>query len=65
MPDTSLRTLNWLNDVNREWQHYYDRQVFQDYAHMDFFLGKRAHKDIYPAIIEALKRHDRLLGRAV
>ncbi len=65
MPDTSLRTFNWLNDVNREWAHYYDRQVFPDYAHMDFFLGKQAHIDIYPKIIRALRRHDELLRGAV
>jgi len=65
MPDTSLRTLNWLKEVNREWKHYYDRMVWQDYAHMDFFLGKRAHKDIYPYIIKALKHHDDLLSRRV
>jgi hypothetical protein len=64
MPDTSLRTLNWLNSVNEAEaeRHYYDRIVWQDYAHMDFFLGKRAHKDIYPKIIDALQRHDALLG---
>ncbi len=65
MPDTSLRTLNWLKEVNREWQHYYDRIVWQDYAHMDFFLGKNADQHIYPKIIDALKRHDELLRRAV
>lgn len=62
MPDTSLRTYFWLLDTNPEFEHYYKRIVFEDYAHMDFFLGKNAHLDIYPTILEALERHDRLLN---
>ena len=67
MPDTSLRTLNWLKSVNEKWAEadYYDRLVWQDYAHMDFFLGKNASRDIYPKIIKALKRHDALLEKGV
>lgn len=63
MPDTSLRTLNWLQEVNREYKHYYNRLVWQDYAHMDFFLGKNAGRDIYPQIIASLKNHDEMLSR--
>ncbi len=67
MPDTSLRTLNWLTEVNPKQAaaDYYDRLVWQDYAHMDFFLGKNSSRDIYPSIIKALQRHDEILSRGV
>lgn len=54
LPDTSLRTFTWLNAKNSDSAHLYHREVFQDYGHMDCFIGRNADKDIFPFIIDRL-----------
>lgn len=54
LPDTSLRTFTWLNAKNPDSAHLYHRHVFQNYGHMDCFIGRNADKDIFPFIIERL-----------
>lgn len=54
LPDTSLRTLLWLCEENPDYAGIYDRKVFQDYGHMDCFIGRDADRDIFPFIIERL-----------
>ena len=54
-PETTLRTLNWLNKNNpKNARNLYSRRVFQEYAHMDFFIGRSASRDIFPYILGKL-----------
>ncbi|PSL18472.1 alpha/beta fold hydrolase [Shimia abyssi] len=55
LPDTSLRTLEWLREANPDKAHLYHRHVFTEYGHMDCFIGRNANRDIFPMIIERLK----------
>ena len=54
LPETSRRTYEWLCAHNPK--SCYQRTVFEGYAHMDFFVGTRAHKDIFPFIRETLEK---------
>jgi hypothetical protein len=54
-PETSELTLEWLRGANPESAPLYTRHVFQDYAHMDLFIGKDAARDIFPFLVETLK----------
>jgi cholesterol oxidase len=53
-PQSSLRTLNWLRKHNRDID--YDRLVLPEYAHLDGFIGRNAHDDVYPAILAHLEK---------
>lgn len=57
LPEASLRTLDWLVDAHGGLGDTYTRTVFPEYGHMDCFIGQAAHKDIFPDLLEALKRH--------
>ncbi|HJS87792.1 MAG TPA: GMC oxidoreductase [Acetobacteraceae bacterium] len=52
-PVTSARTYQVLCDRNGPI--HYTRRVFDDYAHMDFFVGKNAARDIFPALATYLE----------
>ncbi len=55
-PETTLRTLNWLRTAVKDARSdTYSRKVFPQYAHMDFFIGRNASKDVFPYILECLK----------
>ena len=53
-PETSLRTLAWLSRFNDPT--LYRREVFEDYAHMDLFVGRSAAREVYPWLIGELDR---------
>jgi cholesterol oxidase len=53
-PQGSLRTLNWLREHNRDVE--YDRLVLPEYAHLDGFIGRNAHEDVFPAILAHLEK---------
>ncbi|MFT7593223.1 MAG: choline dehydrogenase-like flavoprotein/pimeloyl-ACP methyl ester carboxylesterase [Paracoccaceae bacterium] len=55
LPDSSLRTMLWLTEQNPNHTALYDRKVFQEYGHMDCFIGRDADRDIFPFIIKRLK----------
>ncbi len=55
LPETSARTYEWLCHHNGS--EHYDRKVFAEYGHMDFFIGKNAARDIYPSLLEMLAPH--------
>lgn len=58
-PETTLLTLKWLQKHNpKDAKQLYSRRVFQQYAHMDFFIGKNASVDIYPYLLDCLNRHN-------
>lgn len=52
-PETSERTYRALCDRNGTI--HYRRKVFANYAHMDFFIGKNAAVDIFPALAAYLE----------
>jgi cholesterol oxidase len=52
LPETSQRTLDWLVDHNGP--HHYTRHVFEDYAHMDLWIGRSANVDVFPYVAERL-----------
>ena len=54
-PETVLRTHRWLVDHNGP--EHYDLHVFEDYAHMDMFIGRNAARDIYPHLLKRLDAH--------
>lgn len=53
MPETSQRTLDWLVEHNGDG--FYTRHVFQNYAHMDLWIGRDANIDVFPYILERLE----------
>ncbi len=54
-PESSQRTFDWL--VAHNGPTFYTRNVFPDYAHMDFWIGRRANVDIFPYILARLEAH--------
>jgi cholesterol oxidase len=55
-PETITRTHRWL--VEHNGAAYYDRHVFEGYAHMDLFIGRQAANDVYPYLLEQLDRYN-------
>jgi choline dehydrogenase-like flavoprotein len=56
LPEGSLRTFEYLKEKNGP--EYYTRHIFEDYAHMDCFIGKNAARDVYPVVTAELDRHN-------
>ena len=54
-PESSQRTFDWL--VAHNGPTFYTRNVFPDYAHMDFWIGRRANVDIFPYVLARLEAH--------
>lgn len=57
IPECSLRTLDWLQRENGDCRDLYSRKVYQDYGHIDCFIGKRASEDIFPDILDHLNHY--------
>jgi cholesterol oxidase len=56
LPDGSQKTYEAL--AHRNGAALYERQVFPGYAHMDLFIGKNAHRDVYPYFLEQLEKYN-------
>ena len=56
LPEGSEKTFEYLKEKNGS--QYYTRHVFEDYAHMDCFIGKNAARDVYPVVTAELDRHN-------
>ncbi|MGB3280486.1 MAG: hypothetical protein WBA92_14960, partial [Pseudorhodobacter sp.] len=55
LPETTLRTQRWLYATHKDASDtMFTRQVFEGYAHMDMFIGKRAHQEVFPYLLERL-----------
>jgi cholesterol oxidase len=54
-PDTSKRTLDWLQTSNPEV--HYERRLLTEYAHLDGIVGRTANVDVYPLILDHLERN--------
>ncbi len=50
LPQSTARTYEWLRAHNPLGAEQYQRHVFEDYGHMDCFVGKNASVDIFPYI---------------
>ncbi|RBP51222.1 GMC oxidoreductase [Arenicella xantha] len=57
LPQTSARTFHWLCAHNPQSSHKYHRHVFENYGHMDCFVGHRASVDIFPMLYTWLEKH--------
>ena len=53
-PEGSAETMRVL--AERNGASWYTRHVIPDYAHMDCFIGKDAHRDVYPIVAAELDR---------
>ncbi|WP_428028028.1 GMC oxidoreductase [Altererythrobacter sp.] len=59
-PESGQRTRVWLSDQNGS--SLYRQRIIPDYGHMDLFIGRNAHRDVTPCILEELERLDRHTG---
>jgi len=57
LPRGSEQTWKLLRDTNNP--DLYERKVFPGYAHMDLFIGRNAHKDVFPYFLAQLDKYDR------
>ena len=53
-PDSQRRTFDYLNNINPG---YHKLHVLDKYSHLDVFLGKNAHKDVFPIMINELNQN--------
>lgn len=56
LPEGSALTFEYLKEKNGA--AYYTRHVFEDYAHMDCFIGRNAARDVFPIVTAELDRHN-------
>ncbi len=54
-PKGMRRTLDWLEDHNDP--SLYELLTLEEYAHLDGLVGRTAHLDVFPHIIDHLRRH--------
>ncbi|QUL36879.1 GMC family oxidoreductase N-terminal domain-containing protein [Erythrobacter sp. JK5] len=59
-PESGQRTRVWLAEHNGS--ELYRQQIIPGYGHMDLFIGRNAHRDVTPLIVEELDRLDRQGG---
>jgi pimeloyl-ACP methyl ester carboxylesterase len=55
-PESGQRTRVWLSEHNGS--AFYRQRIIPDYGHMDLFIGRNAHRDVTPLILEELERLD-------
>ncbi len=55
-PESGQRTRVWLSEHNGN--SLYRQRIIPDYGHMDLFIGRNAHRDVTPWILEELERLD-------
>ncbi|MEX0874152.1 MAG: GMC family oxidoreductase N-terminal domain-containing protein [Actinomycetota bacterium] len=53
LPEGSEETVEWLRSMNDPG--LYKRELLPGYAHLDTFLGKNAHIEVYPKILDHLE----------
>ena len=58
LPDTSLKTLRWLQKSLPSSAGPFTRKLYHSYGHMDFFIGKDAGKDIFPDLVAELDKYN-------
>jgi pimeloyl-ACP methyl ester carboxylesterase len=58
LPDTSLKTLRWLQTSLPKGAGPFSRKLYHSYGHMDFFIGRNAGQDIFPDIVAELDKYN-------
>lgn len=53
-PDSQRNTYDYLNNINPGFHKLY---ILDKYSHLDVFLGKNAHRDIFPIMINELNQN--------
>ena len=53
LPESQQLTFNYLNKLNPNVHSLY---IMEEYSHLDIFLGKNSHLDIFPLMIEELNK---------
>lgn len=53
LPESQQRTFDYLQKANPDKHSLY---IMEDYSHLDIFLGKNAHLDIFPNMIKELNK---------
>ncbi|WP_298463683.1 GMC family oxidoreductase N-terminal domain-containing protein [uncultured Erythrobacter sp.] len=61
-PESGQRTRVWLSERNSS--DLYRQKIIPGYGHMDLFIGRNAHRDVTPWVLEELERLDRVDGAA-
>lgn len=54
LPDGSKKTARWLRDANGP--DLYERRLLRGYAHLDGLIGRNAHEEVFPKIVDFLDR---------
>ena len=57
LPESTLRTMTWLEEANGGDAGPYTRHVYPEYGHMDVLIGKTASKDIFGDFVTELERY--------
>ena len=55
MPETTLRSLRWLQEALPGSAAKFTRQVFPGYGHLDCLVGRTAATDVLPSLLDRLK----------
>ena len=53
-PDSQRKTFDYLNGIKPGFHKLY---ILDNYSHLDVFLGKNAHKDVFPTMINELNQN--------
>jgi cholesterol oxidase len=55
-PETSRRTLRWLQEHNEP--DLYDQIVLDGYGHLDPIIGVNVHREVFPALLRSIERYE-------
>jgi hypothetical protein len=53
LPESQKKTFDFLDSYRRN---YHSFHMFPTYGHLDVFMGKNAHRDVFPLILNELQR---------
>ena len=53
LPESQKRTFEFLDSLHNK---YHSFHLLRNYSHLDVFMGKNAHRDVFPLILNELER---------
>ena len=56
LPESQQRTFEFLDSIDNN---HHSFHLLRDYGHLDVFMGKNAHRDVFPLILNELERGER------
>jgi pimeloyl-ACP methyl ester carboxylesterase len=56
LPESQQRTFEFLDSIDKN---HHSFHLLRDYGHLDVFMGKNAHRDVFPLILNELERGER------